>query len=754
MSKPELLAPVGCEENFYAAVNNGATAVYIGLSDFSARKNAGNFTLDRLPYVLSYAHLFEVKVYVAVNTVIKNNELTEYFETIKKAYLCGVDAFIVQDLFLGRKLKEFFPDICLHLSTQAGVNNLDGAKLAASYGFSRVIIARETEISEIKKIASFIETEVFVHGALCTCFSGHCYFSSFVGGKSGNRGLCRQPCRKKYKYIGDGIKDDYRFALSLSDLSLKNKIQELIAAGVKSFKIEGRMRSFEYVCASCDFYSNLLDGVCDGKKYEALLKAYNRGGCTEGLGFGQDSRLISDKIQNHFGVAVGKVASVCGDVIVPAELKKNILVGDCFKIINVVEKGNCIAVGSSRGVVLKYKGRVNSGDELRITKDIAVSEKYREKKKTFPIKAAFIAKIGEKPILIINGKSFIGNSICEKALTSAVSKSEIKDNLRKTDIYPFTVEPSCQIDSQIFILKKNLNELRARAYKEYFYSFACKDERALKNLDCIGKNIDSYVLHENFERTRTIISSDLSFVPNGIFDNFVFCPSDYNDESLFDEFFSKIKNFSGKFANAPRTFLYVPPFLNGADEKIISNRAPRFDGLYCESASGIFLAKRLNKLFFGGPELNVTNNFTFSEIIKEGIFGLTVSKELSYSEISALPSQAYVFCGGATKIMSLEYCPFSKKCKTCRRGDCMKLKDFEGREFPVRRFKLSSCRFEVYNCLPLRSDVRFNNEIYDFTLLSDIERDYFISVAFCDKILKVDNKKAVFTSGNFKKGVE
>ena len=224
----ELLAPVGCEENFYAAINYGANAIYLGLSDFSARKNAGNFTIEKLQYYLAYAHLFNVKVYVAVNTVIKNSELNKYFECIKQAYELGVDAFIVQDIFLGRELKRRFQNAVLHLSTQAGINNLDGAKQAVSYGFKRVILARETPISEIKKIAQVVETEVFVHGALCTCFSGHCYFSSFIGGKSGNRGACRQPCRKLYKYQGVGIKDDYRYALSLADLAKNTFVDNFV----------------------------------------------------------------------------------------------------------------------------------------------------------------------------------------------------------------------------------------------------------------------------------------------------------------------------------------------------------------------------------------------------------------------------------------------------------------------------------------------------------------------------------------------
>lgn len=752
MTNPELLAPVGCEENFFAAVNFGADAVYIGLSDFSARKNAGNFSLERLPYILSYAHLFGVRVYIAVNTVIKNSELGDYIETIKKAYLCGADAFIVQDLFLGRYLKKCFPDICLHLSTQAGINNLDGAKLAASYGFSRVILARETPIEEIKKIAAFIETEVFVHGALCTCFSGHCYFSSFVGGKSGNRGLCRQPCRKLYKYEGKGIKDDYRFALSLSDLSLHRKVAELIAAGVKSFKIEGRMRSFEYVCASCDFYSDILKGVFDRKKYENLLKTYNRGNGCDGLGFGQDEKLISDKIQNHMGVILGRVAGVSRDTLIAQNLKKSIVAGDCFKIIDEKEKGNCTALATPKGIVLKYKGKAAVGNFLAITKDVSLIDKYRNAtKKMFPVAAKLVAHAGEFPILTVNGMEFQGKLVCQQAVTAAVTKSQIKENLRKNDVYPFEVTPSCEIDKDVFIVKSSLNELRARAYAEYFSSFACQNEKHLKITEKI-KDFDNYSAKRNFKTCAvTIISTDFSSLNSVDFDNAVFCPANYNDERSFDKFFTDIEKIA-KNGNGIKTYLYVPAFLTSDDEKIIAECSERFDGLYCEGSFGLFLAKRLKKEFFGGVELNVTNRLTYGELVASAD-KVSLSKELSYDELKSMSSDGFVLCGGSIKIMSLEYCPFGKKCDSCKRADGFMLKDYDGRVFRVRRYKLSSCRFEVYNCLPLKADMRFENEIYDFTLLDDKERDYY-SAIIANKVRYENQNKFLATSGNFKKGVE
>ena len=241
----EILAPAGNKQNLITAISAGANAVYLGLKDFSARKTAENFSIEDLKYACAYAKTFGVKVYVTVNTLIKDGEINDFLSLINQAYACGVDAFILQDLFLGKLVKEKMPGVTLHLSTQAGVCNEYGAIQAKNYGFSRVILARETKISDIERISKIIETEVFIHGALCTSLSGHCYFSSFIGGNSGNRGLCKQPCRKKYKYVVNGKTVKEGYLLSLADLCSQGDILTLKEMGVKSFKIEGKQQLYK-----------------------------------------------------------------------------------------------------------------------------------------------------------------------------------------------------------------------------------------------------------------------------------------------------------------------------------------------------------------------------------------------------------------------------------------------------------------------------------------------------------------------------
>ncbi|MGN0817884.1 MAG: peptidase U32 family protein, partial [Candidatus Coproplasma sp.] len=235
----EILAPAGDEESAYAAINAGADAIYLGLTAFSARSSAKNFDLSSLEKLISYAHALGVKIYVAMNTLVKDGEVESFINGAISAHNAGADAIIIQDIFLGKYLKQTYPQIVLHLSTQAGVNNVYGALLAREYGFDRVILARETRLEDIKSIAKIIETEVFIQGALCSCFSGQCYLSSFAGGNSGNRGKCKQPCRKLYSIDRKGW-DERAYRISLSDLSVGEDIKKLIDAGVYSFKIEGR----------------------------------------------------------------------------------------------------------------------------------------------------------------------------------------------------------------------------------------------------------------------------------------------------------------------------------------------------------------------------------------------------------------------------------------------------------------------------------------------------------------------------------
>lgn len=274
---PELLAPAGDFECLLAAVEGGADAVYVGGKSFGARAYAKNFDIDELSMAVTYCHLHEVRLYVTVNTLIFDKEMAQVSDYAAKLWEIGVDALIISDLGAIREIRRRLPELELHASTQLSVHSTDGAKVAAELGCSRVVLARELSYENIKATtdASPIETEVFLHGALCVCHSGQCLFSSLVGGRSGNRGECAQPCRLPY---GKG------HPLSLTDLSLAGHIEKLIDSGTASLKIEGRMKSPEYVYTVTSIYRRLLDEHRSANEAEnrSLRAAFSRGGFTDG----------------------------------------------------------------------------------------------------------------------------------------------------------------------------------------------------------------------------------------------------------------------------------------------------------------------------------------------------------------------------------------------------------------------------------------------------------------------------------------
>ncbi|MDP2841265.1 MAG: peptidase U32 family protein, partial [Candidatus Methanoperedens sp.] len=313
MHKPELLAPVGSKEALIAAIDNGADAVYFGGKLFSARQYASNFTKEELEWAIDYAHVRGVKAYVTVNTLIKDSELEEACEYLQ--YLCnaGADAVIVQDLGVLRLLREQLPELPVHVSTQMTIHTVEGVKFLEEMGVKRVVLARELSLDEIKRIKSqtSMEIETFIHGALCFSYSGQCLLSSMIGGRSGNRGHCAQPCRKKY-----GMNGIEGYLLSPKDLNMSEHIPALVEAGIDSFKIEGRMKRHEYVAGVVRIYRKLIERyfeapeiffILESEKY-MLLQLFNRG-FTTGYFFGNPgSELMSRKYPYNLGTELGTVS--------------------------------------------------------------------------------------------------------------------------------------------------------------------------------------------------------------------------------------------------------------------------------------------------------------------------------------------------------------------------------------------------------------------------------------------------------------
>ena len=702
----ELLAPAGNLNTFYVAVGNGANAVYLGLKDFSARKSADNFSYDELSTAVKFARVMGVKVYVALNTLIKESELESFFDAVYKVYQIGVDAIILQDLFLGKYIHERLPSLELHLSTQGGVNNLEGAMVAKDYGFTRVILARETPISEIKKIASFMDTEVFIQGALCTSFSGHCYMSSFGGGNSGNRGLCKQPCRRTYT-LG---KREENYAICTADLCVGESIFELKKAGVKSFKIEGRMRRAEYVSASLRYYRSLIyPNEKIGGELSALKRTYNRGDYTKGLAFGQDKKFLSTSIQGHIGENVGKVIKVLGNKIFVKD-NLNPTKNDCFKVLrNGKEVGSAEYKGEKAvdSVPLLAKGKIEKGDEVYITTDTALNKELLSAVSCRILDLEFKAKENERAeaklyadgVLVATARS---EEILPVATGKPLDEEQVKQVFMKSGEYPFAVdEYRVEIVGKPFGVKSVLNDLRRRAYES---AFATLSQREIQHCEKISYQKG---VAKKKEKSIAVISENFEGLSG--YDIAVFAPSDYNDERFIRKFFEST-------ACAKERYLYIPSLINAKDIAIIQNAVKDFDGVYGENPAVIELAKRWDKKLFMGQDQNLFNSLSLScaDSVCEHI---AVSKELTEKEIysTGYADSAYVSTRGDIKVMELGYCPYGKNCQKCTAPTLNTLTDYAGRKFTLRRIKLSRCYFEIYNPMELIYD-DFNLSIYNFVL--------------------------------------
>lgn len=354
----ELLAPAGSPAALRAAVQSGADAVYLGIDTFGARQSAENFSLDELPKWIDYCHLYGVDVHVTVNTLIKNNELSKLSECVKRLNNAHADALIIQDLGAAEIIKNTVPDMTLHASTQMTVTSLEGVKYLENMGFSRVVLARELSKNEIEYICknARAEIEVFVHGAICMCYSGQCLMSSILGGRSGNRGRCAQPCRLPYELMEKGQCAGRGYILSPKDMSLINELGTLNEAGVKSLKIEGRLKRAEYVSAVVGIYRKYIDNPKEvtAQDMQELKDAFSRTGFTDGYFKGQLGKaMMSHKISgnssdNKFTAdAVLRTSENANARKIPVNIVGTLKEGAPLEVVMYDNDGNCFdAVGT------------------------------------------------------------------------------------------------------------------------------------------------------------------------------------------------------------------------------------------------------------------------------------------------------------------------------------------------------------------------------------------------------------------------
>ncbi len=470
-NRMELLAPAGGLRELKAAVGSGADAVYMGATAFSARAGAGNFTEEEMREAVSFAHTYGVKVHCAINTLIKETELCDAVSTAVLAAKCGVDALIIQDIGFAGHIRKVLPDIELHASTQMTVTSLEGVRYLEKMGFSRVVLARELSLSEIEYIAknANAEIEVFVHGAICVCYSGQCLMSSILGGRSGNRGRCAQPCRLPYeltegeKICGSG------YILSPKDMALIKHLDKLNKAGVASLKIEGRLKSAEYVSAVVGVYRKYLDSnraVTDEDMSE-LKNAFSRSGFTDGYLTGKlGKEMMSHKNPaNNSGSTFTPEAKLRaeGKVVrkIPADIYASLNDGDVFRVTVCLENGVC---ASAEGEVVAERAINRPLDRSRI-------EEQLRKLGDTPFEAVSVTVDAEDGITVpIKEINETRRTVCEMLIAELARTDEKQIKDVPLDLGKKITEPNVHLTAGVRTLSQGKAVIKAGGIKRIYAS--------------------------------------------------------------------------------------------------------------------------------------------------------------------------------------------------------------------------------------------------------------------------------------------
>lgn len=717
----ELLSPVGDFECLKAAVQNGADSVYFGADMFSARAFAHNFNLENLEKAIHYAKIRGVKTNLTLNTLIKDDEFTFALNLAKKAYEYGIDAIIVQDLGLATKLLELFPDLPLHASTQMTVHSLSGALELQNLGFKRVILARELSMDEIDYISknTDIEIECFAHGALCISYSGQCLFSSMIGGRSGNRGKCAQPCRLPYELFENNKKINSGYLLSTRDLCSLDYIPSFIKIGVKCLKIEGRMKSPEYVATVTRIYKKYINlalshqpYVVDKKDRKELMQVFNRGMSSSGhLDNEPNKNLVFKDKPNNMGLWLGKVQNYNKNKgLITVKLKESIKIGDTISLEN--EQGiytiselmennkNIVETKIGQTVTIgRMKGNIACNDKLykMSSKDLSsfAKQSYQKEFRQIPLNGKITIKKG-KPISIhITPANSVAlykdldihyelNEFPIEAKNKPLEEKTVIQQITKTSSTPYQFKNvTVMLDNKVFIPKiSTLNELRrnalqqvedyaiqncSRNYQEKVSSkvtsYAIKDT-ILSDMRSYAKN-DFYLDKPKISVLLNCLNPDFDYTKLSQQIDNLYIPLKYFIRRKYD---SILKTVSQNF----NTYIYMPTIIKGNYRNLFyanaENSVKKYDirGFVISNICNIAL---LNELFtdldkyfklVANYTFNVFNSNTVLTLKELGISRFTISPELDKNTIHSLCQYNYLqkelMVYGRIPLMNMKYC--------------------------------------------------------------------------------------------------
>lgn len=751
MSKVELLAPVGDWNCLKAAVQNGADAVYFGVEQFNARMYATNFNIDDMKQVIKYCKLRNVKTNLTLNTLLKNSEFNDAINLVRKAYEAGIDAIIVQDLGFAKYLINNFPDIQVHASTQMTVHNLQGVLELEKHGFDRVVLSRELSCDEIEYICknSSIEIETFIHGALCICYSGQCLFSSVVGGRSGNRGKCAGPCRLPYELISKNNENnennecktiDKGYLLSTKDLCGIAYLPRLIQAGVKCFKIEGRMKSPEYVATVTRIYRKYIDMFLNSNEFNVdekdindLMQVFNRGGFSNGhLDSKYNKELVFSEKPSNMGIYLGTIKKYNANKgYITLQLEENLEIGDSISVSNEVSKYLVSelmikntnlknATAKNEVTIGRMKGNIKVGDKVykissKTLSDFAKNTYDNCENKKIPLNCnVTIKKNTPIKMNISTNKNTCYNELYSNinieeisemipidALKTPISVERVVKQISKTNNTPFLFENiTVFLDDGLYVPSiSTLNELRRTALEKVEEEILHRAKRTLLQLPTTSKETITYIPYVQNPKIALLLRN-------------LFLDFDYSklDKEKINKIYLPLKILSDKkyydiityFSNNFDLYVYMPTIIKTNYKNIVLNSIEQIiftyniKGFILSNIADFELLKKYRKdyEFIGNYSLNVFNNNSIDEYRKLGLNRVTLSRELNQSTIkeiatsSSIDTEMIVY--GNLPLMASSYCFLGKtnKCfpdcgTNCQKNNTYYLKDRLGFSFKI-----------------------------------------------------------------------
>ena len=642
MKKIELLSPAGSMDALKAAIHNGADAIYLGGKKFGARAFAQNFSVNELIEAINYAHIYNVKIYITVNTIIYEDEFEDALDFIEFLYKNNVDAVIMQDIGLMYEAHKRFPGLIIHASTQCHNHNIENIKFFKSIGVKRVILDREMSLEEIKKLNTDMEIEIFIHGALCISYSGCCLMSYLGGGRSGNRGECTGCCRLPYKLIENNKehKANGEYLISTKELNTSKRIKEIMDSNIVSLKIEGRMKSPEYVGFITKYYRNIIDGKKITEEDEKKLSLLFNRDFTEGYLFNENN-ITNIKTSNHQGIVIGKIIEV-NKKFVKIKLNEDLDQEDGIRfennkgmIVNKLYNSKMLLVSSvskNSVAIIENKCDINKLGSVRKTTSVKLLKELQNyEQKKLDVSFTVKAKTGEDLEIVINDGTFIlsekGNKI-EKSQTSETTREMIVKQLSKLGNTPFRLKEIEIIkDDNIFISITELNSIRRNLVSKLI------DKKTKIKPKEINKVVDKVINYKDNKETINI------FVNN---EEQYRAAKEENVDNIYTSNVFLHKKYPETFYKLPRVIL---------SRENITN-----DNLLITEIGSIVYSSNNN--VFGSYELNAINNHSLQLLHQRGIKQITISPEINdkINLIDNINNNIEIIVYGWIEAMVMKHC--------------------------------------------------------------------------------------------------